>query len=449
MCTTETTNEFVAARARFAASWNRENGGHPINDSEEVRRATTQLGVQADQLPAITVDLQNIAANLAEAQRMCGLTIDMLNAILHAIDELIGTRLADDEETTDLEERAIGETRSTEQSVDRFRDDYANKLQSALTDLRVKHGYDPAPIEDVDGDAELGSQQRGQSGTDHYNAGQRAKDEALVNSGGPAAPEQAAVAARLQDYATATNPDADTDTRRLAGERLDDFRMANFVGPLPKDPLLGGDARSRAQTRLALQQQLENGFPGPAPMTRDHATQALDDGDQLGRVTVAKQAYFALTSAGMSEDGAKVALRDLVDGVGPLAAGADAGAGGVPRGQHAAPTGLLSPADAEVLGKIAKGTGSAGDAYQLTMAAVDYTHGGEHKNSELGGALGNWGGGAAAAWGTAAVAGSFTGPWTTAAIVAAAAYFGGKAGEGIGADIGGAFDPANTSGGSW
>ena len=114
--------------------------------------------------------------------------------------------------------------------VEALRDDYGAKLELSLTDLRAEHGYDPAPIEDVDGDGQLGPEQRGRESTDHYDANQRAKDEALVNSGGLMTPEKADAAARLRDFATATNPTADADARRLAGERLDDFRMAHFVG---------------------------------------------------------------------------------------------------------------------------------------------------------------------------------------------------------------------------
>jgi hypothetical protein len=68
-CTTESSNAFVEACRRFEASWNRENGDNPINDSAEVQRATRSLGVQAAQLPKIWVDLENIAAALAQAQR--------------------------------------------------------------------------------------------------------------------------------------------------------------------------------------------------------------------------------------------------------------------------------------------------------------------------------------------------------------------------------------------
>lgn len=68
-CTAEADVTFDLARRRFEAAWNRENGEHPINDSAEVQCVAQSLGAQSLQLPKIGVDLENIAAGLAEAQR--------------------------------------------------------------------------------------------------------------------------------------------------------------------------------------------------------------------------------------------------------------------------------------------------------------------------------------------------------------------------------------------
>ena len=330
-CTSETWQEFGRARDRFQASWNRENGEHPINDGAEVQRAVTSLFVQAEQLPSIAIDLQNIAADLAEAQRMSDLKIDKLNGQLHYLDMLAGDALANDEDTSTIAQRAVDETTTAYQGIDGYRDAYAEKLQAALTDLRLKHGYDPAAIEDVDGDTEVG--------TEDYGDSQRAADETLVNSDGPATAEKADAAARLRDFAITTDPDVSPDARRLAGERLNDFQMAHFVGPLPRDPVLGGDARSRARMRLETQRQFGHGYMGMPPMTADQATQALDDGDQFARMVAIKQAYFALTSAGMSERGATDLLGNLVTGIGLAGEGGERYAKNVPTGQHAKVTG--------------------------------------------------------------------------------------------------------------
>ncbi|WP_328350779.1 hypothetical protein OG976_16585 [Mycobacterium sp. NBC_00419] len=451
-CTAETYKEFEAAQLRFRASWNRENGEHPINDSAEVQRATTKLMVQQDQLPAIGADLAGVAATLAETQRFSGMEVANLNTQLEYIDALIGQALADDQDISALEDSAITVTSNVFHQVTALRDDYSGKLDAALTALRADHGYDPAPIEDVDGDGAPGAEQRGREATDWYDANQRAKDEALVNDGGPLTAEMADAAARLRDLATTTDPAAAPDARKLAGERLDDFRMAHFVGPLPTDPVVGGDARSRARSRLEMQQRLEQGTYGLAPMTADQATQALDEGEQFGRVVAVDRAMTALTSHGLSREGAGLVLSDLLnhaadlsDYVGPAAAGVEAYADGVPTGRHARLEDLLSPADAESWSSIARKTGRIADFVELAVAVDNAYHGGSKE--ELGGAVGSVVGGSAAAWGAAALAGSVTGPWTTAAIVVAASVVGGVAGEDIGSGVGSLFDPAFGSAG--
>lgn len=88
---------------------------------------------------------------------------------------------------------------------------------------------------------------------------------------------------------------------------------------------------------------------------------------------------------------------------------------------------------------------------QLGIAVNDFRHGGDNKYEELGSSTGGVFGGAAAGWGAAALAGSFTGPWTTAAIVVAASFLGGLGGENLGGRIGSYFDPSMAGGGgkSW
>ncbi len=98
--TTESDTAFEEARNRFAASWNRENGQHPINDAAEVRRVTKSLGLQAAQLPKIADDLENIAAALAEAQRESGWYISALDQDLDDLDDEIGDALDDDDDKT-------------------------------------------------------------------------------------------------------------------------------------------------------------------------------------------------------------------------------------------------------------------------------------------------------------------------------------------------------------
>ncbi|WP_236147339.1 hypothetical protein [Mycolicibacterium sp. CH28] len=406
--------------------------------------------VQQDQLPAIGTDLTDIAANLAETQRFSGMQVENLNTQLHYIDALIGQALTNDQDTSALEDNAIAATSGVLHKVEALRDDYSAKLETSLTDLRAEHGYDPAPIEDVDGDSELGPEQRGRESTDWYEANQQTKDEVLANSSGPMTQEKADAAARLRDFAATGDPAAAPDARRLAGERLDDFRMAHFVGPLPKDPILGGDARSRARSRLDLQHQLEQGLHGLPPMPADQATQALDEGEQFGRVVAVKEAVHALTSQGMSPEGAAHVVNNLVEYGGLTATGAERYASSIPTGRHSIPS-ALSAADAQALAKIAGRIGRVGDVVELGMAFNDWFDGGT--NEDLGSAIGGTTGGAAGAWAAGTGAAMFAGPWTAAVVAVVGAVACGAFGERIGGGIGSYFDPkiASSGGGgsSW
>jgi len=202
-----------------------------------------------------------------------------------------------------------------------------------------------------------------------------------------------------------------------------------------------------------MQRRLEQGgLYNLPPMTADQATQQLDTGEQFGRVVAVKQAIFALTSQGMSEDGAKTVISDLVhkasdltDYTGPASDGVAAYGERVPGGRHAKLEDLLSPTDAAKWARIAGRVGKVGDLISLGTALTDFANGGSAE--DLGNAVGGWAGGSAAAWGAAAVAGSFTGPWTTAGIVVAASIVGGLGGEQIGGGIGSLFDPAFGSAG--
>ncbi|OBF28723.1 hypothetical protein [Mycobacterium sp. ACS4331] len=432
-CLVETETEFVAAAERFHRSWNRENGEFPINDSAELRRVALSLRIQKDELPAIATTLQKIAADLAEAQRMSDLKIDKLNGQLGYLDMLIGDALSrdGDADVSAYEDRAIENTSSTCDSIQGHRDAYGSRLQRAEATLRLEHGYDPAAIEDVDGDAEAGPGQRGRTAEQFYEANQRATDEALVNTPGEMTPEKADAAARLRDFDTVTDPAADSEARRVAGERLDDFRMANFVGPLPVDPLTGADARVRARNRLDMQAQLEQGlvrlpdgsrYP-VAPMTPDQATEFMNVAERDARAAVVIETRNGLVAAGMSGDGANQVVLDLMTPGGLTATGTDAYTKGITPGVHGTPR-FLTPDDAKVLSRIA-GTASVGlTGYQAWSAVQDYRAGGSAE--DLGRELGRSVGGVTAGWGTTVAAGSFFGPVGTAvAAVGATILFGG------------------------
>lgn len=90
--TAEADHAFEQARKRFAAAWNHQDGGHPINDSAEVQRVTKALGEQSEQLSKIGADLEGIAAALADAQKQGAREIALLDSELRGLDNLM-TRL--------------------------------------------------------------------------------------------------------------------------------------------------------------------------------------------------------------------------------------------------------------------------------------------------------------------------------------------------------------------
>lgn len=163
--TTEAEAAFGEARRRFEASWNRENGDHPINDAAEVRRATQSLGVQAAMLPKIASDLEGVAANLAESQRSAAGEIANLERQLEKVDHQLGDALgmenASDLSMTqsmalgqvilDLEQRAIDVTVAALHGVEAIRDRYSGQLQRSMKSLRVEDGYDAGLIGGLDG----------------------------------------------------------------------------------------------------------------------------------------------------------------------------------------------------------------------------------------------------------------------------------------------------------
>jgi Alpha/beta hydrolase len=142
-CTTESSNAFDEARRCFEAFWDRDNGVNPINDSADVQRVTKSLRTESLQLPKIGVDLENIAAALAEAQRTGAVLISTLEGQLQRLDHEIGQGVqlqkdiqlsAADRSTLDalishLEQRAIDDTKSALGQLVSLRRSYSGYLQ--------------------------------------------------------------------------------------------------------------------------------------------------------------------------------------------------------------------------------------------------------------------------------------------------------------------------------
>jgi hypothetical protein len=136
-----------------------------INDTAEVQRVTKSLGVLSAQIPKIGVDLENIAAALAEAQRSASGQIATLESQLQQLDDLIGhaldqekdptptpdERSALDSLITSMEEQAIKDTEAALDQLRSIRDRYSDCLNKSLSNLRTE-GYDPAAIHGLDSD---------------------------------------------------------------------------------------------------------------------------------------------------------------------------------------------------------------------------------------------------------------------------------------------------------
>lgn len=176
--TEEAEESFRQARNRFEQSWTHENGGNPINDSAEVRRATSELGIQATQLPKIGADLETIAAALADAQRTGGTEISNLESQLLGLDEQIGEAVAlensqqltgSERQLVDhyidgLERHAIEDTKASLKNLVGIRDQYARQLQTSMTNLRLQDGYDPSLIQGINGQPPQSPEQQKQEG---------------------------------------------------------------------------------------------------------------------------------------------------------------------------------------------------------------------------------------------------------------------------------------------
>ena len=279
------------------------------------------MNYNRDKMANVAVDLQNIAASLAEAQRSGAISTTDLEAALQRIDNQIDYELslaAANGETVDVSElrqAAVDRIAAALGEVQTVRDAYSHQLDESRAQMAAE-GYSPDATA-VDGEGDEPKNAQAQADAGKYGASQRAADEALVNSPGPWTPEKQSAAGRLRDYATINDPTASIDEIRYAGQRLGDYHMAHESGPLLRDPVMGGDARTRAQTRQEWQQRLERGDMGTQPMTPDQATEWLNRSEAQGRAMVLDRLQEQLQQSGMSPQGAAAATEAMSRGIVP------------------------------------------------------------------------------------------------------------------------------------
>ncbi|WP_234834951.1 TNT domain-containing protein [Mycolicibacterium stellerae] len=147
VCTTQTGEEFAQAKKRFAEAWDRDDPAHPINDADEVRRATESLHMSSQQMGRVAVDLQDIAADLAEAQRSGHISIGNLEARLTQIDDLIESELqaaaaaGHQLDSSELKRAAVDATKHSLGEMTALRNAYGAKLDATQREMAAD-GYD-------------------------------------------------------------------------------------------------------------------------------------------------------------------------------------------------------------------------------------------------------------------------------------------------------------------
>lgn len=283
------------------------------------------------------------------------------------------------------------------------------------------------------------------AGLHEFSFGDEGADDG--NGGQPRAGADPADPAEQRDLAIVNDPDADPTARQLAQERLDDLRNSQIVGDLPIDPVLGGDARSRAQARRQLQDFLESGqaFSDRPPLTPDQATQMVDRLEVQGRETVLRGFAGQLEAAGVSPPGIQRALDEVQSGKTPgqvireagagaagwggaLGGGAQSHGAALPNGRHWGSAQVWSKADAQALEMFGRRLGYAGIGLDALLTFDNIEHGAPkgEEIAKLGGrSLGGIAGGfaAGAAWG------SLVGPEGTLIVGLLGAVAGGIGGE--------------------
>ena len=147
---TQTSEEFNAAKKRFEAAWDRDDPAHPINDSAEVQRATQVMHLNKEALTRVGVDLQNIAASLAEAQRSGHISISGLNARLVQIDKTITAEIQKAQadgvqlDWSALKTAAIGEVKDRLGEMNAVRNAYGSQLNQSRIEMASRRVRPPS-----------------------------------------------------------------------------------------------------------------------------------------------------------------------------------------------------------------------------------------------------------------------------------------------------------------
>ncbi|WP_242455860.1 hypothetical protein [Mycolicibacterium sp. P1-18] len=143
-CVAEVESDFVSAKQRFEQGWRHNGVEHPINDSSEATQAAAAMKLQKPQLAKIAVDLENVAAALATAQRTSDGDIAGLDNLLHGIDDAISRAKAAKQDPQHLHDTAVAAVRTTLGSVQGIRNTYVGTMASAEAAMNAVTGQPPA-----------------------------------------------------------------------------------------------------------------------------------------------------------------------------------------------------------------------------------------------------------------------------------------------------------------
>lgn len=402
--------QYDAAKAKFNENYSWTEHGtrtneNPINTSEQVKKMQAALKDHPEELGRIAVDLENVAVALEEAQNSGRATINDLNIKLHDIDQklVVAMRELNTIDMLSLTKDATDATTAALDHMETLEGSYLGKLDVAEAAM-MQSGYTPAVIDNIDG---IPGNSPAEAAQRYEQSGQRQRDQELLDrarregrtrtSGSWLDPEvmhSAELEAwqRLNDYTTVTHPDAFSDAEQarrqhLAGERLGDFNMANSTGPVPKDPVLGGDMRDRARARIAATRSLMGGpmqdIGGPHGHHIDEVTARVDQLELANRAQAVAGLQEALTAAGMDPQKAIAVVEDVARGDVPkeVLAGASAvdSAGGrivkVLAAAGEAGDIPFSPREVDILKDWGKKAGMAGKGIDIITAAYDISNG--------------------------------------------------------------------------
>ena len=244
-CTAEADHAFEQARNRFDAAWNHQTGDHPINDSAEVQRVTQSLGAQSLQLPKIGVDLENIAATLAEAQKAAAGQIANLDSQLQELSNLLcqAAAMLQDKSLSaadvdalhafirTCESDALRDTKAALAQLQSIRNSYSGCLQKSLDSLHTD-GYDAAPLHGLDSDGVAPPSDAQQTALANI---RRITDQAVVDQMGKVRAAQAALDKAMGDlYAHGPgSPEGGAASARLPELKSDLAKALDDLGKIP------------------------------------------------------------------------------------------------------------------------------------------------------------------------------------------------------------------------